>query len=163
MSKLNKKLDNIFTAITFAEAGEHDYARELMNEKRNILLVIKESEIEKKTLTYAINTCMRLKAAIDILYVSEGTVTDPVADPVIDQFCNNLKSEGISYTFNKVTGTLKQAVVDYTKGNSDVLCVIMESPEESAADSKRKDKAMAETWKSINCPLVLVKAGIIQR
>ncbi|WP_420264030.1 hypothetical protein [Candidatus Magnetominusculus dajiuhuensis] len=159
MGKLGKKLDNIFSAITFAEAGDHDYARELMNEKRNILLAVKESEIERKTLTYAINTCKRVKATLDILYVSEGTNTDPI----VEHFFDELKAEGINYTFTRGSGTLKQSVLDYAKVNNDVLCVIMESPEEPVVDHKRKEKGMSETWKNINCPLVLVKAGIIQK
>ncbi|MBF0319109.1 MAG: hypothetical protein HQL01_04810 [Nitrospirae bacterium] len=159
MGKLNRKLNNIFSAITFAEADDHGYARELMNEKRNILLAIKESEIERKTLTYAINTCKRIRATLDILYVSEGTNTDPI----VEQFFNELKAEGISYTFTRGSGTLKQSVMEYSKGNSDVLCVIIESPEEPATDQKKKEKGMSETWKNINCPLVLVRAGIIQK
>ncbi|MBF0459243.1 MAG: universal stress protein [Nitrospirae bacterium] len=159
MGKISSKLDSIFSAITFAEAGDHDFARELMNEKRNILLAVKESEVERKTLTYAINTCKRVKATLDILYVSEGTKTDSV----VENFFDELKTEGISYNFIRSGGTLKQAVLDYTKHNSDVLCVIMESPEEAVVDHKRKEKGMSETWKNISCPLVLVKAGIIQK
>jgi hypothetical protein len=33
MKKLTKKLERLFTAVAFAEAGEHDTAREILREE----------------------------------------------------------------------------------------------------------------------------------
>ena len=50
MNRLNKKIEDLMSAISFAEAGEFETAREMLKEERRILFAVKNGQIDKKTL-----------------------------------------------------------------------------------------------------------------
>src|SRR4030042_2726966 len=94
LKKLIKKLEDIMTASTFAEAGEFEAAREILKEGRRVLLAMREGEGERKALKYAMNTCKRIGADMDILYLSSAESSE---NPMLKQFFSELQSEGIHY------------------------------------------------------------------
>jgi hypothetical protein len=70
MSDLRKKIEDMLSAITFAEAGEFETAREFMAVKKKVLLAIRLGLAGSKTLKYAVNTCKRINADLDIFVVA---------------------------------------------------------------------------------------------
>src|SRR4030043_1470854 len=125
LKKLIKKLEDIMTASTFAEAGEFEAAREILKEGRRVLLAMREGEVERKALKYAMNTCKRIGADMDILYLS-ATNTD--GNPVLKEFFSELQREGITYRLIQKIGRLREEIKKYTDSERRIHFVVVESP-----------------------------------
>jgi hypothetical protein len=152
MADLKKKVEALMSAISFAEAGEFDTAREILKEERRVLLAIRENHLDKKTFKYAINTCKRVGADLDILYVSSsGKIS-----PVLEQCLEDLKNEGINFRVVQKNGCLKQQIIDYTNSKKEVLFAVTESFENLDIDCGGSGKRLSEAWQRLRCPLVVV-------
>lgn len=156
MSRLNKKIEGLMSAITFAEAGELETARQMLKEEKRILFAVKNGQIDKKTLRYAINTCKRIGASLDIMYlISDGSKIDSK----LKDFQLELEKEGIQYRLMKRDGSLRQEIVDYADSNNEVLFVVIESSDDIEPEHKGNERRLSESWKNLKCPLVVVTDG----
>jgi hypothetical protein len=156
MKSLFKRMEDLFAAAAFAEAGEFETAREMLKEERRILFAVKNGQIDKKTLKYAINTCKRIGAGLDIMYlISDGSNIDSK----LKDFQLELEKEGIEYRLMKRDGSLRHEIVDYTDSNKDVLFVVIESSDDMEPEHKGNKRKLSESWKNLKCPLVVVTDG----
>ena len=159
MSEFRKKIDDLLSAVTFAEAGEFEAARTIMSEGRKVLLALKEGQIDAKTLKYALNTAKRIGAHLDILYVTAAGRSAVNVDSLLRHFESELMTEGIRYRMVQKTGCLKQQIIDYTNNEQEILFVVIESPNSLDLDCNKKDKTLSELWQKLKCPLVVVMDG----
>jgi hypothetical protein len=151
MRNLNRKIEDWLSAISFAEAGEFETAKEILNENRRILLALKGEQIDQKTLKYTVNTCKRIGANLDILYFSSET-----DDLILEQFLKELENEGIQHKLVKnKSGFLKQGIIDYANERKEIVFVVIESSD-SLDDCKGKHKGFSGLWQNLQCPLVIV-------
>lgn len=139
-------------AAAFAGEGEFDAARTLMREERRVLLAIEGGRIDRKTLRYAVNTCRRIGADLDILSVS----LEEVPDLVFEQWLAELRQEGIRCRMRKESGCLHDAVIDYTNARKEVLFVVIGAVDNPEAGCKGRGKGLAAAWQGLRCPLVVV-------
>jgi len=160
LKKIMKKMEDVLAATSFAEEGETDAARSILAEGRRVLLALKEGRIDVKTLKYAVNTSKRIGADLDILYVVSAGKQDGADDPLITDLQSELSAEGIPYRLVRQTGCLKQAVIDYTNREKDILFAVVESPNSLDADCNNKDTRLSELWHQLKCPLVVVMDGV---
>lgn len=156
MTRLKKKIEDLMAAVSFAEEGEFETARELLKEERRVLLAVKRGSMDRKTFRYAINTCKRLNASLDVLYVSpsEGE------DPALTQYISELRDAGIDYRLVWKSGCLKQAIIDYTTSRKEILFAVTESTENLEADCKGNGRGLSEAWRNLKCPLVVVAENV---
>ena len=154
MDTLKKKIEEMMSAISFAEEGEFETAREFLREERRVLLAIRKDQVDRKTFRYAINTCKRINAALDILYISASKEKDPA----LQQYLSELTQEGINYRLVQKGGCLKQAIIDYTNTIKGILFAVTESSNNLDADCKGMKASKA--WKDLKCPLVVVEDGV---
>ncbi len=159
LKKMMKKVEDAMAATSFAEEGERAAAQSLMNEGRRVLLALKEGKIDVKTLKYAVNTSKRIGAQLDILYVSAAGHADGVDDPLVKDLQSELSAEGIPYRLIRRTGCLKQAVIDHTNKDKEILFAVVESPNSLDTDCNNKDTRLSELWQQLKCPLVVVMDG----
>jgi hypothetical protein len=152
MAALKKKIEELMSAISFAEEGEFDTAREMLKEERRVLLAIKENHLDKKTFRYAMNTCKRIGADLDILCVSAAEELSPI----LEQCMEDLKNEGISFRVVQKQGCLKQQIIDYTNNKKEILFAVTKSLENLDLDCAGKGKRLSEAWQRLRCPLVVV-------
>ena len=156
LKKIMKKMEDVLAATSFAEEGETDAARSILAEGRRVLLALKEGRIDVKTLKYAVNTSKRIGANLDILYVASAGRQDGADDPLLGVLQSELSKEGIPYRLVRKTGCLKQAVIDYTNREKEILFAVVESPNSLDADCNNKDTRLSELWQKLKCPLVVV-------
>ena len=159
MRKLKKtmnKIERIMSAVSFAEEGEFDTAKEMLKEERRVLLAVKKGQMDRKTFKYAINACKRIGAHLDILHISPVEA----ADPVLEECLSELKTEGINYRLLHKNGCLKQEIIDYTNSKKEVLFAVTESSENLDIDCKGKGKGLSEAWQNLKCPLVVVTDSV---
>jgi hypothetical protein len=147
---LIRKFEDIMTAASFAEEGEFKTAREVLKGERRVLLAMREGEVERKALTYALNTCKRIRAEMDILYLS---TTDASENPMLKEFFSELQREDINYWLIQKIGRLREEIRNYTDSESNIDFVVVESP---AVDRWSREEGLSEVLKNLKCPLVVV-------
>jgi len=158
MTDFRKKIDAIMSAITFAEEGEFETAKSFLKPRQRVLLAIRNNRIDRKTCTYALNTCKRLSIGLDLLVVGDSE-REGLA-PLLKPFLGQLETESISFTVTQKTGCLKQAILHYTEDGNDVLFVVIESQGTLDSNCAVKDKQLKESWQRLKCPLVVVAEGL---
>ena len=159
LKKIMKKMEDVLAATSFAEEGESDAARSILTEGRRVLLALKEGRIDVKTLRYAVNTSKRIGATLDILSVAPAGKQDGADDPLIKVLQSELSAEGVPYRLIRQTGCLKQAVIDYTNREKDILFAVVESQKSLDVDCNDRDTRLSELWQQLKCPLVVVMDG----
>ena len=152
MGKFQEKIDDFMSAVTFAEAGEHEIAREILNDRGKVLLATKENQTDTQAFKFALNICRRIGSSLDVLYIS----SKKGVTPTISKFIEDLTREGIKCTFSKRIGCLRNQIIDYTNDNKEILFVVIESSENLDVECRRTSKKMSDAWKSLSCPLVVV-------
>jgi hypothetical protein len=159
LKKIMKKMEDVLAASSFAEEGESEAARSILADGRRVLLALKEGTIDVKTLKYAVNASRRIGAGLDILYVAAGG-GEGSDDPLIRDLQAELSAEGVPYRLVRRTGCLKQAVIDYTDREKEILFAVVESPQSPDADCESNDTRLSELWHRLKCPLVVVMDGV---
>jgi len=154
MDTLKKKIEGIMSAISFAEEGEFETAKEFLKEERRVLLAVRKDQVDRKTFRYAVNTCKRINAALDILYISPSKAEDPA----LQQYLSELTREGINYRLVQRGGCLKQAIIDYANTVKGILFAVTESSDNLEVDCKGMKASKA--WKDLKCPLVVVQDSV---
>ena len=150
MKKWMRRLENIMAASAFAEAGEFEAARETIREQRKILLALRGDQSDTNAFRYAVNTCKRLGAELEILSVSK------IDKSFISQLRSELMKEGIEYLLIQKSGPLEKEIKHYTGMKSDILFVVVEVSDGVDIHSRKSEKIITDAWKNLKCPLVVV-------
>lgn len=158
MAGFRKKIEAIMSAITFAEEGEFETAKTLLNTRKRGLLAIRNGQLDRKTCTYALNTCKRIGIGLDILVVGESEREG--LDPSLKPFLAQLEAESVSFSIVREIGCIKQAILHYTESENDILFVVIESQHSLNKNCTTKDKRLAKLWQELKCPLVVVAEGL---
>ena len=149
------RFDDLMSAITFAEAGEHEKARELLKGRDTILLAISERAIDRSVLKYALNLSKRIHAAIDVLYLTKSGERHVL----LDAFMSETAKARVDCTLVRRDGCMKKAILDYTEKRREILFVVIGSTPELDMECKTGEKSLSEAWKRLKCPLVVVSKG----
>jgi K+-sensing histidine kinase KdpD len=157
LKKMMKSVEHALTAASFAEEGDRETARSLMQESRRVLLALKAGQIDARTLKYALNTAKRINAQLDILHVVPPRGSGQ--EPALESFLPELAAEGITFRLITRSGCLKQRIIEYTNSEKEILFAVIESPSSLDADCDRQDKELSELWRKLKCPLVVVMDG----
>ncbi|HAM51981.1 MAG TPA: hypothetical protein DCP92_15315 [Nitrospiraceae bacterium] len=156
MSSIKRKIEDLLSTISFAEEREFKTAGEFLRRERKVLLAVRRGQVDMKTFHYALNTCKRIGASLDILYIAPSDA----ADPILDRCLFKLKEEGIDFRLTQKGGCLKKAIIDYTNSKKDILFAVTESTKNLEVDCKGKGRRLSEAWQNLKCPLVVVADGI---
>lgn len=152
MKNWREKIEDIMSAVTFAEAGEFDTAKEILKESQRVLLTLTGREADKKSFKYALNICKRIRAGLEILYVSKK---EEILH-VLREFQDELSKEGITYEIIHRSGCIRDAIINHTERRSDIQFVIIESSDKLDIDCKKNTGELSQAWENLNCPLVVV-------
>ena len=151
------RFDDLMSAVSFAEAGEHEKAREFLKGRDTVLLAVSERVVDRHVLKYALNLSKRIEAGIDILYLTNSDATNPL----LEAFMFEARKKGIDCSLVKKEGCMKKAILDYTGKKKEILFVIVGSTPELDIECKTGEKSLSEAWKRLKCPLVVVsKSGM---
>ena len=152
MSEIGKKLEDMLSAASFAEAGEADTARELLKARKTVLVVLTGRPGDERSCKYAVNMAMRTSADLEFLV----TADNETSRSVLESCMGKLRQESAGYTVSKKSGCVRESIIGHTKKRSDILCVVVESAEMLDIDCSRKHKRLEGVWKELGCPLTLV-------
>lgn len=156
MNLFHKQIEALLSAVSFAEEGEFRAATEMLGEGRGVLLALRDGALDARTLKYAFHAAQRIGARLDILSVTPSNNGGPAGDPLFRRFTSELDAAGIRYHVETRTGCVKQEIVEYTRREKDILFVIVESPDSLDAECGKHDTKLADLWRTLRCPLVVV-------
>ncbi|MDP2167449.1 MAG: hypothetical protein Q8J64_03860 [Thermodesulfovibrionales bacterium] len=146
--------DDLMSAVTFAEEGESGKAREILGGKKTVLLAISDRLLDKNALKYALSICSRLRANLEILYVTE---TDR-AKTRLKEFLSEFGSFSAELNCVVKGGCVKKAILDHTNEKRAIEFVVIGSTPELETGC-RADKRLSSEWEKLRCPLVVVSKG----
>jgi len=152
LSRIGKKLEGLFSAASFAEAGEFETARELVDGDRKVLLVLTGRETDVKSLKYAISIAKRTEAGLEVLAPSGGSAVDKA----LEISASEARRESVEMQAVRKGGCIKEALINYAKNRRDLVCVVIESTDALNIDCSREQKRLSGVWEKLGCPLALV-------
>ena len=151
MRGIMKQLENTLSASAFAEAGEYETARQLIKTDQRVLLVLTGTTGDAKSLKYAENFCERMKAKLEVICSSGMRESVEVS-------LRSIREKGIEYTLAETAGCLKQAMVDITLANQDILYVVVNSFSDLEVGCSGDLNTKTDVRDMVRCPLVVVGA-----
>lgn len=167
MANLFKIFEDSMTAATFAEAGEHEAAREyLANAKtarKKVLLGTNTMEIPPKVLSHAVGVCKRLGARLEILHVLPAPTenSEPAGSAAkgstakLARLKDRFRTLGIPYEFVLGAKVLEQEIIRYAEGRRDIILIVLGiSGPAGRRGKKQPDPHLATRFQ---CPVVLLE------
>jgi hypothetical protein len=142
----------MLSAAAFAESGEFDVAREMMDGNRKVLLVMTGRETDNNSFTYALNIAQRTGAELEVLTTATN---QPIAE-IIAMGEKDATKIGMSLKVAKVKGCVKDALFAHMDKRRDIICVVIESTEFLEIDCSRDSGSFSRAWEKLGCPLALV-------
>ncbi len=143
LSRAGDKMDKYQEAITFAEAGESDYAMETMTEQREeqeptkLLVMGRESTFSKEIIDYALEMAQRMSYEILALNTAHlSCETFKLFSSSRNQVCEEFKSMS-----EKSAGLFQEAAAE--KGIPFDHVVMFSEPEEALESINREHKDIA--------------------
>jgi len=149
-------IETAMMAAAFAEEGETGMARELLKDERRIVLAVRRDNLDNKTFRYALNTCKRIGADLDILYISSSDADDPLLETYIAE----LKAAGVYYRLTRKKGSFIEEVIKYTNEKRKILFAVTESAGSLKGERKGGNPMLSAAWRNLECPLVVVGESI---
>lgn len=143
---LSQHLEDLFSAVAFAEEGDVRTAREFLNRHEKALLVFTGQDVKAEALKYAITFCKRMNTELEILCPQKAL-------PALENVKARLDWEDVVYAVRTVDGCLKQAVVDLVDRSSDIRYVVIKSYDRLKLGCETEK---INVWQGIHCPLVVV-------
>lgn len=162
-----QQLEQTMAAAAFAEAGEHESARQFLNEfkdgRKKVLLGTDHMEPDLKIVNYALSLCRRMGAGLEIFHVVPsalcGKSVDVVAlaagDPAFAAFNKKMAALGVAYQPVCSDRGLVREILDHVAAHRQVMCVVV-SPAHAAETSqaKRDGRTIGEWFQELSCPVL---------
>lgn len=152
MSNFGKKIEDLFSAAAFAEEGATEAAREIMDGRKKVLLVLTGRPSDARSRKHALNMALRNRADIEAL-----VTCDPKAgDETVSTLKKEIHDQPVGLAIFHKGGCIREAVISQTRKRSDILCVVIESEEILDIECTHKQKKLNGVWQELTCPLSLV-------
>jgi hypothetical protein len=145
---LGKNLEDVLAVMTFAEVGEFDTARQMVDGSRRVLLALRDDQLPTGPLRCAANLCRRTNAGLDLLRIPGAR---PLPDEVQESL-DQLRREGVPWRVLRAAGELGRAVLQHVATQRSVHLVVIDSLE-------GWQSARGHSWQQLDCPLVVAGVG----
>ena len=150
MKRLQKRIEDVLSAVSFAEEGEFSTAREMARGDGRVLLGLSGTAVNRNVLRYALDVSKRTGADLDILCVSGSRQVRAAAR----EFADEARKQGVDAVIVRAGGNLHDEIVAYSNAHANVLFVVVNSL--SSVQGDRAGGALMRSWADLPCPLVVV-------
>lgn len=148
--KFWERFEDYFTAITFAEAGEWDFALETLRSKKSILVICPRRNLSEKGIKCIENLCERLKA--DLLFVGR-------CESQVEMIKNSFQNKSISINYIGLSSFSEKDLLELIK-KYNIRLIFIESLEVLGKLVALKDEPiyfMEKILEKVGCPLILLE------
>ncbi len=163
-------LEKSMSAAAFAEAGEFDFAQEILSPEsklRTVLLVIERDTPNANAIEYTVNLCKRIGAIMDVLITTPfgSNSTDSMTAQSAGQYAQKileltrlLRDRGITYHMYTLDGDLVKNLGNYVRYHKDITTVVYDSPRIDGVHSKDDiwHKVLDTICTRLSIPLITV-------
>lgn len=125
-------------------------SRQSQRNTRRVVLALGES-LRPGAMKYAVNTCQRMKASLDVLCVSSQHAAEQALKPHLAM----LRDAQVACRIVVERGPLAAAVARHTQSQAGTLLVVAGAEDEKQLKSPRSDRSPFSSWK-LEFPLVVV-------
>lgn len=165
--KIYEDLRRYLSAISFAEAGEFDKAREFLGKrpKSQVLLFVEGDELNPQALEYSIEASVRNKNGLRVLIWLSSPINrlanfNQTISKVV-KLLSNIKemvsSKGIEPWITLEIGDEKDFILSHLRQNRDIVLMIYDSKElHSVGTPKNKEKLLKEISQRTSVPIFAV-------
>ncbi|MBU0664359.1 MAG: universal stress protein [Proteobacteria bacterium] len=164
LAKILENLEKSMAAVSFAEAGEVETARQFFKPHKNahkrVLLATDRGDINPKTLDYAMRLCQSIGGSLEICHVlhsSEESVAGEAGQKnrLVKAIRSLLREKGIIYQLVMGQECLAEEVLNFTKNRRDLLCVIFDAMEAGNSTCQQAREKMLAKFHVLHCPVVV--------
>lgn len=164
LATIFKNLEKSMAAVTFAEAGEFEMARQFIkphkNAHKHVLLGTDRADINPKTLDYAMRLCQSIGGSLEIFHVLHSSEESMVDEPgqknrLMKAIKNLLGEKGIVYQLVMGQECLAEEVLKHTVNRRDLLCVIFDAMEAGNSSCQQAREKMLAKFHVLHCPVVV--------
>jgi len=152
LNRFSKKIEDLLSAATFAEAGEFEAAKELAKGSRKVLVVLRGSLGDFKSFTYALSVAKRIGAGLEVLFFAGHKP----GSNLLDYYWELMEQNHVEFHISMERGCIKTAILRRTTKSSNIQFVVAESIEAINDDCQEEDRSLRGALKKLSCPLVLV-------
>ncbi len=156
-------------AVTFAEAGEFETARQFLKNNKNahkrVLLGTDKPELATRTISYALHLCQRLGGSLEIFHMlrlpeneTEHLMRqekEPLAALNIA-----LQQKGVVYQPINGPGCLADEMLRHASVRRDILCVVFDALEPDSAICRKAKENMIAKFQALHCPVVMYAGSV---
>lgn len=146
-----KRLEDYFTAITFAEAGEWDYALETLEGRKNILVICPRRILSEKSINYIESLCERIKAGL--LFVGR-------CESQVEVIKETFKNKSIPITYLSLVKFSEKDLMRIAE-EFNIQLIFVESLEVLGKIAELKEAEpihfMGKILEKVHCPLILLE------
>lgn len=162
-SEVKKRIEEAMTAVTFAEQGEFESARQMLKNRKTankrVLLGTDAEDIDRQFIQYALQLCKRLGGGLEIVHLVHQDSEVVGKSNELRKLKESLEKKNIIYQAIPGGTSLEEAVEEYSRGRRDILCVVLESfkiveKEKTGSAAKRENRFL----KNLSCPVVLFES-----
>ena len=162
MGNLYKKIEEAMLAATFAEAGEFDYAREILLSRKSshkkVLLSTDCPVITGKVLEHALNLCKRMGGSLEVyqLIRFNGEETSPrdyfeLGSRRLQTLQAKLNRLGVAYRYAMRETSLEDELREVALHRRDIQAVIIPKCHEGGDNWERFKETVSHLFR---CPVV---------
>ncbi len=167
MLNIIKKIEDAFVAATYAEAGEQEYARSLLQDGKNshkkVLLSTDCPIVTTQVLNHALNLCKRLGSTLEVYQIIPK---EPGAMSAMEYFekakrrlqdlQEQLNSRGISYSYVIKEASLREELSEIAGRRRDFMAIIVPLCEDIRA---HKDDFQNTISQLFSCPVIFFETN----
>jgi len=151
------RMQQALEVAAFAEEGDHGGAMSLKREHRRVLLALRGLEGDARTMAYALNTCRRIGAGLDVLFVTDRALSEEDFRRALAPLLSIFAAAGVHCRPTAAAGCIKEQIIRYTKAHPEVSFVVVESTGVLDRGCGVEDeRRLSKLWKRLTCPLVVV-------
>jgi len=162
MVNIFKTIEESMAAAAFAEAGEHEYAANMLsagkNSHKKVLLSTDCPVVTGKVLDHALNLCRRLGSMLEVYQIipSESVESTPreffeAGTKRLQSLKEKLGRIGISYNYSIKEASLEEELTTLARSRRDILAVIIPRCEGRREDKGDFEKAISRLF---SCPVI---------
>ena len=164
LASVIKRFEDSMAAISFAEAGEFETASQFFKPQKNahkrVLLGTDRTEVNPKTLHYAMRLCKYIGGTLEICHVLNlpeecRDIEHDQKDSLVEVVQSSLGGKGIVYQLVIGEECLATEVLKYTNNRRDLLCVVFDAIEVGNVSCQKARETMLAKFHALHCPVVV--------